>query len=258
MRELERSSPSCASSGAQLTHVAVVGAGRLGTVLAAALRLGGLSVDGPLTREDAVDPSAGAVVLCVPDAALSHAAAVVPPGPLIAHCSGATGLEALGDRPAFSVHPLMTVAPGAPAEVLRGAGAAIDGSNPEALGAAETVARAAGLVPVRIAGADRAAYHAAASVASNFLVTLEAAAERLGASAGLPREHLVPLVRAAAENWATLGPQRALTGPVARGDDATVARQRAAVAQRTPELLALFDALSDATRALAGREALAC
>ncbi len=61
----------------------------------------------------------------------------------------------------------------------------------------------------------------------------------------------MPLVRAAVENWAALGPERALTGPVARGDEATVARQRAAVAERAPELLALFDALTDATRALA-------
>ena len=98
---------------------------------------------------------------------------------------------------------------------------------------------------------DRAAYHAAASIASNFLVTVEAAAERLAATAGVERELLVPLVRATVENWARLGPQRALTGPVARGDEATVARQRAAVAERTPELLTLFDALVDATRALA-------
>jgi predicted short-subunit dehydrogenase-like oxidoreductase (DUF2520 family) len=98
---------------------------------------------------------------------------------------------------------------------------------------------------------DRAAYHAAASIASNFLVTVEAAAERLAATAGVERELLVPLVRATVENWARLGPQRALTGPVARGDEATVARQRAAVAERTPELLTLFDALVDTTRALA-------
>ena len=63
----------------------------------------------------------------------------------------------------------------------------------------------------------------------------------------------MPLVRATVENWAALGPERALTGPVARGDEATVARQRAAVAERAPELLALFDALVEATRALRRR-----
>ena len=110
---------------------------------------------------------------------------------------------------------------------------------------------------VRITPEDRAAYHAAASVATNFLVTLEAAAERLAASAGVTRQMLAPLVRATVENWATLGPERALTGPVARGDEPTVAvRQREAVVERTPEeLTPLFDALTSATRAIWWRPA---
>ena len=102
-----------------------------------------------------------------------------------------------------------------------------------------------------LAADDRAAYHAAASIASNFLVTLEAAAERLAAGTGLERDLLVPLVRATVENWAALGPERALTGPVARGDERTVARQRDAVAQRAPELLEMFEALVQTTHALA-------
>ena len=106
---------------------------------------------------------------------------------------------------------------------------------------------------MRVAPEDRAAYHAAASIASNFVVTLEAAAERLAATAGVDRAALAPLVRAAVDTWAELGPERALTGPIARGDEATVARQREAVLERTPELAPLFDALVDATRALARR-----
>jgi predicted short-subunit dehydrogenase-like oxidoreductase (DUF2520 family) len=62
---------------------------------------------------------------------------------------------------------------------------------------------------------------------------------------------LGPLVRAAVEDWAALGAERALTGPIARGDEETVERQRAAVAERTPDLLPLFDVLVDATRAVA-------
>jgi hypothetical protein len=73
----------------------------------------------------------------------------------------------------------------------------------------------------------------------------------VAATAGLDRELLVPLVRQTVENWASLGPERALTGPVARGDDETVARQRDAIAARTPDLLPLFDALVIATRDLA-------
>jgi predicted short-subunit dehydrogenase-like oxidoreductase (DUF2520 family) len=107
--------------------------------------------------------------------------------------------------------------------------------------------------PVEIAEPDRPAYHAAASVASNFLITLEAAAERIGATVGLGREQLVPLVRATVENWARLGPERALTGPVARGDETTVTAQREAVAEAAPELLDLFDALAQATRELAAQ-----
>ena len=102
----------------------------------------------------------------------------------------------------------------------------------------------------RVADEDRAAYHAAASIASNFLVTLEGAAERLAATAGVDRALLAPLVRAAVENWAARGAEDALTGPIARGDEETVARQRAAVAERTPDLLPLFDAMVDATRAV--------
>ena len=105
--------------------------------------------------------------------------------------------------------------------------------------------------PVEIAEKDRTAYHAAASIASNFLVTLEAAAERLAATAGLDRELLVPLVRATIANWAALGAGRALTGPVARGDEKTVVMQRAALAERVPDLVPLFDALVEATRSLA-------
>jgi predicted short-subunit dehydrogenase-like oxidoreductase (DUF2520 family) len=110
-----------------------------------------------------------------------------------------------------------------------------------------------GMRPVEIADSDRAAYHAAASIASNFLIALEAAAERLMTVAGGDRALLVPLVRATVENWAALGPGEALTGPVARGDEATIARQRAAIAERAADLLPLFDALVEATRALAAR-----
>jgi predicted short-subunit dehydrogenase-like oxidoreductase (DUF2520 family) len=236
----------------ELDSIAVVGAGRLGTALAEALRAEGLSVDGPLGR--GADPGAAIVVLCVPDGEIAAAARAVSRGPLVGHCSGATGLEPLAGHEAFALHPLMTVPPGAAPDVFAGAGCAIDGSTPRALAAAEALALRLGMRPARVAPEDRAAYHAAASIASNFLVTLEGAAERLAATAGVDRAQLVPLVRAAVENWAALGPEQALTGPIARGDEATVERQREAVLERTPELAALFDALAEATRELAARE----
>jgi len=240
-----------------LAHMrcAIVGAGRLGRALAAGLREAGIEVDGPLGR-GARCPDADVVILAVPDAEIATAAAAISPGPLVGHCSGATTLDALAPHEAFSLHPLMTV-PADGAAQLAGASAAVAGATAHARGVAHRLALHLGLTPIDVAEADRAAYHAAASIASNFLVTLEAAAERLAESAGVERSALVPLVRATVENWASLGPERALTGPLVRGDEETVSSQRIALAERAPELLPLFDALADATRALAQRSRVA-
>jgi predicted short-subunit dehydrogenase-like oxidoreductase (DUF2520 family) len=255
MRELERQLPSsdapAPSRGTDPT-LAVVGRGRLGPALAVALAEAGYRVEGPLGRNTGGE-AADAVLLCVPDAEIAAAAENVAPGRLVGHCSGSLGLEVLAEHEAFGLHPLMTVTAAGASFV--GASAAVAGSTPRAETLARELAERLGMRAVPIADQDRAAYHAAASLASNFLVTLEAAAERLAASAGADRELLVPLVRATVENWAAEGPDRALTGPVLRGDEETVARQRAAVAERAPELLALFDALTDATRDLAARRA---
>jgi predicted short-subunit dehydrogenase-like oxidoreductase (DUF2520 family) len=229
----------------ELDSIAIVGAGRLGTMLAAAL-----GAPSPLGR-GASARGATTVLLCVPDAEIAAAAAAIAPGPLVGHCSGASGLDVLAPHEAFSLHPLMTVPAGAPPDVLRGAGCAVDGSTPRALAVAEALAKRLSMRATRVQDEDRAAYHAAASIASNFLVTLEGAAERLAATAGVERALLAPLVRAAVDNWAERGAEAALTGPIARGDEETVARQRVAVAERTPDLLPLFDAMVDATRAVA-------
>lgn len=228
---------------------AIVGDGRLGRALAAGLREAGVKVDGPLGR-GACCPDADVVILAVPDGEIASAAAVLAPGRLVGHCSGATTLDPLAPHEAFSLHPLMTVPADGPSP-LAGASAAIAGTTPHARGVAHQLALHLGLTPIDVADEDRAAYHAAASIASNFLITLEAAAEQLAATAGLDRTALVPLVRATVENWASMGPERALTGPIARGDVETISRQRQAIEQRTPDLLPLYDALAGATRALA-------
>jgi predicted short-subunit dehydrogenase-like oxidoreductase (DUF2520 family) len=223
----------------------------VGNALAAALAEAGYGVTGPFGR-GADGRGADAVLLCVPDAEIRAAAALITPGPLVGHCSGATTLAPLAPHEAFSLHPLMTVT--VAGACFKGAGAAIAGRTDRGSAFAASLAAALGMLPVTVTDDDRAAYHAAATIASNLLVTLEAAAERLAATAGLRRELLVPLVRATVENWAVLGPQRALTGPVARGDDETVRRQRAAVTERTPDLLPLFDALVGATRTLSAAQ----
>jgi predicted short-subunit dehydrogenase-like oxidoreductase (DUF2520 family) len=244
MRELDRN-----PSETPPLRCAVIGAGRVGHALTAALREAGLPVEGPLGRR--ADPEADVVLLTVPDAQIRAAAAALTPlnARFVGHCSGATTLEPLAAREAFSLHPLMTVPEGGGAR-FAGAGCAIAGSTERALHVAETLATALRMRPVEVADADRAAYHAAASIAANFLVTLEGAAERLAATAGVPRELLVPLARAALENWAEQGAEQALTGPVARGDEATIARQRAAIEERAPDLLDTFDALVAASRVM--------
>ena len=243
--------------------ISVIGRGRMGTALAAAL-----GAPTPLGRHSD-GGGADVVLLCVPDAEIAAAAADVAPGRLVGHCSGATTLAPLapdptafgrppsadrgGCREAFSLHPLTTVLadPAAPVD-FAGVTFAIAGSTPRALDVARDLTQRLGGRPIVVDDDDRAAYHAAASIASNFVVTLLSAAERMVVSSGVDRDALVPLVRAAVDNWAGAG-DAALTGPIARGDEQTVAAQRAAVAERAPELLELYDALADATAAVAGR-----
>jgi predicted short-subunit dehydrogenase-like oxidoreductase (DUF2520 family) len=224
--------------------IAVVGAGRLGTLLAARLDVG------PPRGRGATCEEADVVLLCVPDDQIATAAAAIVPRPglLVGHCSGARTLDPVleSGHEAFSLHPLMTITQ--EGAELEGAWAAIAGETETALRLATGLAMRLGMRPFEVDDADRPAYHASASVASNFLVTLEAFAERLGTDRGA----LAPLVRATVENWAAVGPERALTGPVARGDYGTVARQRDAVLERTPELVDLFDALVTATEQVAG------
>ena len=238
-------------------RVGIVGAGRVGTALARALRDAGVDVEGPLGRGGR-PARCDAIVLCVPDGEIEAAAeAVTAAAPLVGHTSGATPLSALAHAgvPGFGLHPLQSFAH--PGVRFAGVGAAVAGTSPEALAFATRLAERLGMRPFEIDDEGRAAYHAAASVASNFLVTLQAAAESIAAGAGLEREEarelLMPLVRQTVENVAELGPEAALTGPIARGDDATVEAQRSAVEEAAPELLDLFGELVRRTRALAAQ-----
>jgi predicted short-subunit dehydrogenase-like oxidoreductase (DUF2520 family) len=234
--------------------VAVVGAGRLGRAISRALAESGLEVHGPTARGEAV-PDADVVLLCVPDAEIANAAAALPgTARLVGHTSGATPIAGVD----FGLHPLRAFVGDEGREAFRGIGCAVAGRTPEALDAARALAEALGATPFPIDDARRAAYHAAASIASNFLVTLQAAAEQVAGAAGLAPEDaralLAPLVRATVENWAAHGPAAALTGPVARGDEGTVERQREGIAEAAPELIPLFDVLVDRTRALAAQK----
>jgi predicted short-subunit dehydrogenase-like oxidoreductase (DUF2520 family) len=262
MRELERTAADSTEPRTPATagplRMAVVGQGRVGGALSRAMRDVGHDVEGPLGRNELPEarPLIDAVVLCVPDTEIPAAAeVVVGAARFVGHTSGASPLTALAAAggEAFGLHPLQTIT--GPDTDLRHCGCAIGGTSAAAKELACRLAVDLGMHPVQIADAERPAYHAAASIASNFLLTLEAAAETVAAGGAIDREDarrlLGPLVRTTVDNWLALGPEAALTGPVARGDEATVAAQRQAVAEVSPELLGLFDELVRQTRELA-------
>lgn len=237
------------------TTIAIIGAGRLGGVLARALDAAGFAVHGPLRRDDEI-PTVDIAVLCVPDSGIPEAAVTARgTATRIAHVSGATPL----DHVDFSIHPLQTFTDAESPDVFRGIGAAIAGRTPADKNIAEQLARALGARPFEIDDADRAGYHAAASFASNFVLTVLDAAEQLAASAGIrddeARDLLAPLISRTVDNWQRTGATASLTGPIARGDEVTVARQRAAIDDTHPDLTSLFDELVTATRAIAREKA---
>ena len=222
-------------------RVNVVGRGRVGRAVAARLEDRGLTL-----AAEQVD----LVLLCVPDAAIADVARTVPLGPWIAHVSGATPLSSLDPHVRrFSVHPLQTFTRARGAEQLDGAWSAITGEDDDATMRARWVAETLGLRPFTLADADRVLYHAGAAIASNYLVTVYRSASRLLEIAGAPPEALVPLMRRTIDNGFQL------TGPIARGDAATVAAHVREITQRTPELEAMYRALAVLTAQLASEQA---
>ena len=147
------------------------------------------------------------------------------------------------------MHPLLSVTK--ETSSFAGAGCAISANTARAREACLELVSALGLRPSRSTIHFRPLYHAAAAIAAGNVVAVASLAEQLMALAGVDRDYLIPLVRSAVENWARSGPS-ALTGPIARGDVATVAKHRAAITAHSPGL-AVWDALADATRALAAR-----
>jgi predicted short-subunit dehydrogenase-like oxidoreductase (DUF2520 family) len=217
-----------------VNSVKVIGAGRVGSAVSARFA----------EREVASRDDAELVLLCVPDGAIAECARSLEPGPWIAHVSGATPLAALDPHVRrFSVHPLQTFTRGRGAEQLDGAWAAVSAEDDEARAAGFELAELLGLRPFELADADRVLYHAGAAIASNYLVTLHRAASRLLERAGAPPEALVPLMSRTIENGFEL------TGPIARGDWATVDAHVRAIRAQAPELEELYLTLAEATAA---------
>lgn len=256
----------------------IVGAGPCATALAGALRLGGIPVLGLWARRPQAARTAGSiagvasysaappdlmleaevVILAVRDDAIAEVAAMLVQTGMITtrhvmlHCSGAmSAAEAFaGVRERLggvgTLHPLRAVADGRKGmQAMRGTVFGIEGDE---RGAAEAtlLCRAMGGVPLALSGAQMAAYHAAAAMASNLVVALvDAAAELLG-QAGVAEPEalgaLVPLALGSLGNVAELGAASGLTGPVRRGDVATVERHLRALGG-APELLAIYRTL---------------
>ncbi|HEX7524861.1 MAG TPA: DUF2520 domain-containing protein [Gaiellaceae bacterium] len=230
-----------------IDRIHVIGSGRVGSAVAARLSERGVAVHGGGT----VDDDAQLVLLCVPDTAIADVARglsqqSLSPGALIAHVSGATPLAALDPHVRrFSVHPLQTFTRSRGPEQFDGAWAAVTAETDETRAAGLWLAGTLGLRPFELADSARTLYHAGAVFVSNYLVTLHRAASLLFESAGAPPEALEPLMRRTIEN------DFELTGPIARGDWATVEAHRAAIRAAHPELEQLYETLAGETLALA-------
>lgn len=271
-------------------HLWVIGAGRVGLALALLLRRAGVLAeltlsgrgssppDHPLFGEPGFsvrylplpaipDPLPAAVLIAVPDSAVAEVArslagAGLEPGTPVLHTSGALGTEALAPLAAAgcsvgSLHPLAAVAdPVTGAERLRGAWYALEGEG-SARDLGERLVGAAEGKVLSVAGGAKPLYHAAAVVASNYVVTLLSVAERLAARAGVPEEEaraaLAGLAAGAVREVAARGPEAALTGPVSRGDRSTLELH---LARLSGGERALYSVLARETVALARRRGL--
>jgi predicted short-subunit dehydrogenase-like oxidoreductase (DUF2520 family) len=258
--------------------VSIVGAGRTGRALGRVIHRAGIPV-GAVTcrtleraREAAAfigagTPAAGrpgrcsgVVLVCVPDGAVADVAAGldVAPGTVVAHVAGALGSEAAsgarGGEPG-SLHPLRSFAdPERAAAAFAGTACAVEGTPAAAEVLIELVLKMGG-APLQVASGGKPLYHAGAVFASNYLVALFHAAERLFEAAGISREAgrpaLARLAEGTLDNVKAAGPEAALTGPVERGDARTVERHLEAIRRARPELAAPYAELARLTLELA-------
>ena len=257
--------------------VALVGAGAVGRALGLRFAEAGYPVRGVVSRTrasaDALAagvgapvasdrladlPAAALVVLCVPDdevADLADSLARLPrtwQGVVVAHTSGALAASALDPLRAegartLSFHPLQTVTRASSAATLAGVTVGVEG-EPRGVAAGIEVAVGLGMRYLVVSADAKPRYHLAAAMTSNLLVTLLAMVQEVLASIDIGREEamsiLEPLLRGTADNLLTSSPEEALTGPVARGDLATLKAHGLALRKDLPHLVPAYAALS--------------
>ncbi|GDX82463.1 NADP oxidoreductase [Deltaproteobacteria bacterium] len=226
--------------------ITIVGPGRLGRSVAGSLRRAGWAVT-TVGRGEEAPKGASLIWLTVPDHAVAARARTLPPGALVLHSAGSLGPEVLAPHRGAVLHPLMTFPHPEGAFVPCTAS-----GHPEALVAAHEVAAALGW---RVLGEvhDRARYHAAACMASGHIAACFADASVIFASAtgvseAEARRTLEPLAAATLARVVVAG-SAAITGPAARGDEATIAAHRAVL---PADSLALYDAGTRTIKKLQG------
>jgi predicted short-subunit dehydrogenase-like oxidoreductase (DUF2520 family) len=239
--------------------VFVLGAGKVGTALARALRARGVSVTlRPARKGLPRKPiDADLLVLAVRDGKLAEVVAElaslrrVSRRTAVVHCAGALGIEPLLPlravaRGVAQMHPMISFASTKFSPPLHHGQVNVDG-DPPAVQMAERVVRRLGMSPRRLPRIDKVAYHAAAGLVANGAAALAAAGTDLLVDGGVPpslaAKMLGPLLRSVADNVERLGLPAALTGPVRRGDPQGVARHLEVIADRAPRLIPLYRAL---------------
>ena len=261
-------------------RIIVVGPGRAALSLATAFHNAGHQILGLLGRGDATPqakalgadwlawdsplPNADLLLLGVRDDAIAEVAARLAPiagdVTVAVHLSGSLPSGVLGPlaESGLSIggfHPLQSLPnPEVGASRLPGSWAGIAADNPETVDELFKLAESIEMIPFVLSDEVRPLYHAGASVAANYLVANLALAERLFAGAGVPWEAARPLIEAVMENLAQLGPEAALTGPIARGDVETVRDQLNAIRRWVPESEQDFIDIGKAVTRFAGRE----
>jgi predicted short-subunit dehydrogenase-like oxidoreductase (DUF2520 family) len=263
-------------------QIAIIGAGAVGSSLGRALLAAGHRVFSVTSRSPAsarrlaaefhaaivgeprdLPGSARIILVCVPDREIESVAVQLAAGPddgrwsdiFVLHTSGALdagALKALSDRGAWagSLHPVLSLVHEAAPSVFRGARVHLEGDE-HAVAAGAALATSIGASPHVLSSTQKRAVHLAATIASNYLVTLTALSAEVLAAGGVAPEDtdaiLRPLMRGTLNNLDFAAVEHSLTGPVARGDVGTLELHRETLSSLSPDLATAYWCLATET-----------